>query len=320
MRECNRSALFSKRVYWTTIPFLAVAMIVTTAIAGLPGIYLLKRSVGPDKIDAALTSYVFIAIATIVAEGIFFALGIWIIWRLMRRIVSLTDEMQMMTRSVLHDISTPLAHIQHKIDLFGDPDADPAEIRESVTDSCTHILHVIRLSGEISRTYEGLDREGAEPTDFAEIVRTTCEIFEAAAADKGVKLVCTTPSSPAIITAHAYRLQRLIGNLLDNALKFTPAGGKIDVTLSASTYDLCLSVSDTGIGMTPEERAHIFERFYRADKSRHTPGFGLGLTLVHAIVAFYRGTISVTSAPARGTTFAITLPKAEATSARKDTH
>lgn len=311
MRECNRSAIFSKRVYWTTIPFLAIAMIVTTAIAGLPGIYLLKQSVGPDKIDAALKSYVFIALATIAAEGIFFALGIWIIWRLMRRIASLTDEMQMMTRSVLHDISTPVAHIQHKIDLMEEAGADLAGIKESVTDSCTHILRVIRLSGEISRTYEGLDREGATPVDFAEIVRTTCEIFEAAAADKGIGLVCQTPSTPAIITAHAYRLQRIVGNLLDNALKFTPAGGKIDVTLSTSAYDLCLSVSDTGIGMTPEERAHIFERFYRADKSRHTPGFGLGLTLVHAIVAFYRGTISVTSAPSRGTTFTISLPTVE---------
>ena len=312
MRECNRSSFFSKRVYWTTIPFLAVAMIVTTAIAGLPGLWLLKRSVGPDKIDAALTSYIFIALATIVAEGIFFALGIWIIWRLMRRIVSLTDEMQMMTRSVLHDISTPVSHIQHKIDLLEESGAeDLAEIRSSVSESCTHILRVIRLSGEISRTYEGLDRDGAEPTDFAEIVRTTCDIFEPAAADKGIRLTCKTPDAPAIITAHAYRLQRLIGNLLDNALKFTPAGGEINVVLSTSASDLYLTVSDTGIGMTPEERAHIFERFYRADKSRHTPGFGLGLTLVHAIVAFYRGTISVTSAPTRGTTFTISLPTVE---------
>lgn len=311
MREYNRSTFFSKRVYWTTIPFLAVAMIVTTAIAGLPGIWLLKRAVGPDKIDAALTSYVFIAIATIVAEGIFFALGIWIIWRLMRRIVSLTDEMQMMTRSVLHDISTPVSHIQHKIDLLEESGADLAEIRSSVSESCTHILRVIRLSGEISRTYEGLDRDGAEPTDFAEIVRTTCDIFEPAAADKGIRLTCKTPDAPAIITAHAYRLQRLIGNLLDNALKFTPAGGEINVVLSTSASDLNLIVADTGIGMTPEEQSHVFERFYRADKSRHTPGFGLGLTLVHATVAFYRGTISVTSAPTRGTTFTISSPTVE---------
>ena len=311
MREYNRSTFFSKRVYWTTIPFLAVAMIVTTAIAGLPGIWLLKRAVGPDKIDAALTSYIFIALATIVAEGIFFALGIWIIWRLMRRIVSLTDEMQMMTRSVLHDISTPVSHIQHKIDLLEESGADLAEIRSSVSESCTHILRVIRLSGEISRTYEGLDRDGAEPTDFAEIVRTTCDIFEPAAADKGIRLTCKTPDAPAIITAHAYRLQRLIGNLLDNALKFTPAGGEINVVLSTSASDLNLIVADTGIGMTPEEQSHVFERFYRADKSRHTPGFGLGLTLVHATVAFYRGTISVTSAPTRGTTFTISLPTVE---------
>lgn len=309
MRETRRSALFSRRAYWTTIPFLAIAMIVTTAIAGLPGIFLLKAAVGPENLAAALKSYAFIALATIIAEALFFACGIWIIWRLMRRIASLTDEMQMMTRSVLHDISTPVSHIQHEIDRLSEPGTDVSEVSESVSDSCKHILRVIRLSGEISRTYEGLDREGAEPTDFAEIVRTSCEIFEAAAEDKGIRLVCNAPSAPAIITAHAYRLQRLIGNLLDNAVKFTPAGGKIDVTLSTSTSDLNLIVSDTGIGMTDEERAHVFERFYRADKSRHSPGFGLGLTLVHAIVNFYHGDITVDSTPGHGTTFTITLPK-----------
>jgi len=303
--ETRRISFFSKRVYWTTIPFLAAAMIVTTAIAGIPGLVLLMRSVGPDMADAALASYVVIALATIVAEGVFFVVGIWIIWRLMRRITSLTDEMQTMTRSVLHDISTPVSHIRHKVDLLGEPDADVAGIRDSVTESCSHILSVIRLSGEISRTYEGLDREGAEPVDFAETVRAACDLFEAAAAEKGVALVCETPSDPVVVTAHTYRLQRLVGNLVDNALKFTPSGGRITVTLSAEGPRLV--VSDTGIGMTAEEKARVFERFYRADKSRHTPGFGLGLTLVHAIVAFYRGRIEVDTTPGRGTTFTVTL-------------
>ena len=305
--EPGPSAFFSKHVYWTVIPLLALAMFVTTAVAGIPGIFLLKNAVGPDRIGYVYVSYGIIAGSTIVLECLFFYTGIYLVWKLTRRIKSLTDEMQTLTRSVLHDISTPVSHIQHKVDLLTDHDADPAAIQADISNSCANILKIVRLSSEISRTYEGLDRSGAEPVDFAAIVRDACDIFGAAAEDKGVALVCDVPGVPVTLTAHTYRLQRLVGNLIDNAIKFTPAGGRVDVTLDCKGANVVLKVVDTGIGMTAGEQALVFQRFYRADKSRGTPGSGLGLSLVHAIVSFYHGTIAIQSEPNKGTTFTVTL-------------
>ena len=307
-REQSPVSFLSRRIYWTVIPFLALAMLVTTAVAGIPGIFLLKDAVGPERIAYVYVCYGVIALSTIVLEGLFFHSGIYLVWKLTKRITSLTDEMQTLTRSVLHDISTPISHIQHQADRLADPQADRESIRADISASCANVLKVVRLSSEISRTYEGLDRSGAGPVDFAEVVRDACDIFGAAAEDMGLVLARDVPAGPVLLTAHTYRLQRLVGNLIDNAIKFTPAGGRIDVTLECNGANVILKVADTGIGMTADEQALAFQRFYRADKSRTTSGSGLGLSLVHAIVGFYHGTIKVESAPGRGTTFTVTLP------------
>ena len=306
--EPGPSAFFSKRVYWTIVPFIALAMIITTSVAGIPGIILYRNSLGPAHLGEVIRTYATIILATAAVEGLFLFGGIWLVWRLLKRITSLTDEMQMLTRSVLHDLSTPVSHIQHQADLIGESGTDAEAVRAEISASCSRILKVVRLSAEISKTYEGLDRSGAEPVDFTAIVRDACDIFGAAAEDKGVALVCDVPSAPATLTAHTYRLQRLVGNLIDNAIKFTPAGGRVDVTLGCKGTSVVLKVIDTGIGMTADEQALAFERFYRADKSRGTPGSGLGLSLVHAIVSFYHGKIDIVSAPNCGTTFTVMLP------------
>lgn len=307
--EKRVGAFFSKKVYWSIVPFLALAMIVTTAVAGIPGIYFYWQSIGREHAATVIHCYTIVTLATIALEGLFCFLGSWLVWRLIKRITALTDEMQSLTRSVLHDLSTPVAHIEHQADLLGEADADEAAIKAEISASCANILKVVRLSAEISRTYEGLDCEGATRVDFAAIVLDSCAIFEAAAAERGLRLTCRVPDFPVCLNAHDYRLQRLVSNLIDNAIKFTPSGGEITVTLTSSVKQVSLTVADTGIGMTVEEQSRIFERFYRADKSRHQPGSGLGLTLVHAIVGFYHGDIAVDSTPGRGTTFTVTLPR-----------
>jgi signal transduction histidine kinase len=106
-------------------------------------------------------------------------------------------------------------------------------------------------------------------------------------------------------------IQRTLSNLLDNAIKYTPSGGKIDVALMQnSSGTVLISVSDTGIGISPEELPHIFDRFYRADQSRSTAGIGLGLSLSRAIARAHGGDIKTTSVPGKGSSFTITLPKA----------
>ena len=118
----------------------------------------------------------------------------------------------------------------------------------------------------------------------------------------------TLPDEPIVVPAHKAKLQSLVSNLLENALKFTPRGGTITVAAAKTDSGINLTVSDTGCGISETDLPHIYERFYRADSSRHEPGSGLGLSLVHSIVTFYNGTIRCDSVPNRGTTFAVMLP------------
>jgi signal transduction histidine kinase len=105
-------------------------------------------------------------------------------------------------------------------------------------------------------------------------------------------------------------IQRMIANLLDNAIKYTPAGGKIEVAVdSKNELTLQLNVRDNGIGISKEDLPHIFERFYRCDPSRSQAGTGLGLSLAKAIATAHGGDITVSSISDQGSTFSVTLPK-----------
>jgi signal transduction histidine kinase len=105
-------------------------------------------------------------------------------------------------------------------------------------------------------------------------------------------------------------LQRMLANLIDNALNYTPPEGSVTISVTREGAFGIIAVQDTGIGIAPEELPHIFRRFYRCDRSRSRPGTGLGLTLVEAIVRSHQGRIAVTSTPDSGTTFTVTLPGA----------
>jgi signal transduction histidine kinase len=139
--------------------------------------------------------------------------------------------------------------------------------------------------------------------------------MEAVAAARGVALACEAPGR-AVVTGDAGWLERLLLILLDNAIKFTPAEGRVVLTVSRARAMVQLSVSDTGTGIPPDAMAHLFEPFYRADpaRSRQTEGAGLGLALARWIVDRHRGTLDVRSRPGEGSTFTLHLPLAPAES------
>jgi signal transduction histidine kinase len=111
------------------------------------------------------------------------------------------------------------------------------------------------------------------------------------------------------ISGDARMVQRLIANLIDNALKYTPAGGSVDIAVSPNAGGgTVITVQDTGIGISPEDLPRIFERFYRCDQSRSVAGTGLGLSLARAIARAHGGEITVTSRPGAGSVFRVTLP------------
>jgi signal transduction histidine kinase len=124
-------------------------------------------------------------------------------------------------------------------------------------------------------------------------------------------LAAPAPDAGPVLSADADRLSQAVINLLSNALKFTPAGGAVDVRVEASPAGAYIGVADTGVGIEPDDLSRVFERLYRADssRSRSTGGAGIGLSIAKAIVEAHGGTIAAASEPGRGTEFRISLPK-----------
>jgi signal transduction histidine kinase len=146
--------------------------------------------------------------------------------------------------------------------------------------------------------------------DFAELVRTTVEHMRLLADEK--KLTLKVKAADAIqVEGDQSRLQQVVVNLLDNAIKYTPEGGSVSVDAQADGDKAVLTVTDTGIGIPQEAQGHIFERFYRTDKARSRPlgGTGLGLSIVKSIGAAHGGRVSVQSSEGRGSTFRFEIPR-----------
>jgi signal transduction histidine kinase len=135
------------------------------------------------------------------------------------------------------------------------------------------------------------------------------EVIQAEAEARGIMLTLDLPETPLPFPAIEEDMLRLLGNLLENAVKYTPSGGTVSLALKASESQITIVVSDTGIGISPEAMPHIFDEFYRAAnvKELGTEGTGLGLSLVKRIVDLYQGQVHVESELGRGTTFTVTL-------------
>jgi signal transduction histidine kinase len=158
------------------------------------------------------------------------------------------------------------------------------------------------------------DRLPQHPTaelNLAELVRRVVEINQPEAEAQGVSLTVELPDAPVPFRTTDEDVYRLVGNLIENAVKYTPPGGQVSVRVRSEASRVTLIVSDTGVGISPEALPHIFEEFYRAAnvKEMGTEGTGLGLSLVKRIVDLYGGEVFVGSELGRGTTFTVTLPR-----------
>ena len=303
-------------LYRTLIPAICAFMITVTGVAVVLGWRVFAAALGDGHLQDVIREYFWIILWTGVAEGICLFVGIFILHRLassFNRLFAAQDarlrELRDLTTNVLHDLRTPLTQISGDAESVCRGETDATDAAARTLDSCRTIIRLIDTNAEITRTNAGVQSAPAQDLDFRDIVTESVELFRPVAEMKSIRLVSQTPDSPVSFRGHPDKLQRVVGNLIDNALKFTPEGGEVKVVLSASTSDLRLSVSDTGIGMMSETASRVFERFYRADESRHEPGFGLGLSLVKAIVNYYGGNILCTSAPGQGSTFTVELPR-----------
>ncbi|MEO6061130.1 MAG: ATP-binding protein, partial [Thermoflexales bacterium] len=153
-----------------------------------------------------------------------------------------------------------------------------------------------------------------EIVDIGALVAVVLERLGGIAEVKSIRLIGPSPAAgeAALVHGDRVRLQRLITNLVDNALRYTPEGGTIEARVSAGRAELRVDIQDTGIGIAPEHIDRVFDRFFRADaaRDRESGGTGLGLAIAKAIVDGHNGTLSVKSQLGRGTCFTICLPSA----------
>jgi signal transduction histidine kinase len=161
---------------------------------------------------------------------------------------------------------------------------------------------------DISEAETGLMKLDLQPVRLDEVVRDAIELFEFVAQEKQI-IVTTALSSDLVVRADRNRLRQVLVNLLDNAIKYSASGGRVEISAEARADEVMIMVTDTGTGIPAEEIPRIWERLYRGDKSRSQRGLGLGLSLVRAIIKAHGGRIEVRSTVGKGSSFVIHLPK-----------
>jgi len=163
---------------------------------------------------------------------------------------------------------------------------------------------------EIAKTDSGAAELDLLPLDIREIIEEAADLFGPVAEHRAIDIRLNKPSQAVMVLGDRSRLQRVVANLLDNAIKYTPRGGTITLSVKLDTGNVRVEISDTGIGINENDIPHIFERFYRGDISRSTAGSGLGLSLALAIIRAHGGDITVKSSE-HGSTFAFFLPTSQ---------
>ena len=231
-------------------------------------------------------------------------------------IISLERLKRDLVANVSHELQTPLTAIKGYAETLESEMAaksgDYLKIILRNTDRLIAIVRDLLLLSELEDLQERASAPPFEAVDLKALLDNTFKIFEPKAKDKGLTLSFRGPAGGLRVSGDAFKLEQMVINLIDNAIKYTEQGG-VTVRLAADGSTAIIEVEDTGIGIAREHLPRVFERFYVVDKSRSKSlgGTGLGLSIVKHIVQMHKGEISVDSRPGRGTTFTIRLPLAE---------
>lgn len=233
---------------------------------------------------------------------------------MIRRLEGSFQHTQRFLADASHELRTPLTMIQAELETLIEPPATDPAVREragSALEEVERLRRIVEGLFALTRLDAGEAREQAAVFDLAELGSTTTDQMCLLAEDKGIAIHCHATGRTRVRGDRA-RLKQVIVNLLDNAIKYTPPGGRIDVHVRSEGGQAILEVTDNGVGIPADCLDRVFERFFRADKarSRELGGAGLGLSIVKSICVAHHGTVSVRSEEGRGSRFTVRLPLA----------
>ena len=232
---------------------------------------------------------------------------------LLSRLDQTFESMRRFVADASHELRTPISVIRGEADVALGHERSPAEYRESLAIVLDESRRLSRRGDDLlnlARADAGHVKLQVREFYFNDLLAECCRSVQALAGARGIKLECRC-AEDVVYRGDEELLRRLVVNLLDNAIRYTPPRGQVKASLSARGGELRIQVSDTGAGIPKDAVPHVFDRFYRADeaRSRQDGGFGLGLAIVKWIAESHQGGVDLDSRPGQGTTFTVTLPR-----------
>jgi heavy metal sensor kinase len=229
------------------------------------------------------------------------------------RIEDAFKRIMQFTADASHELRTPLCSMKGEIEVTLSQERNAEEYRKTLIDCGEKLEELVKLLNGLlllARADSGEEVVQSAPLALDELLITLSDFFDPLARQKGITLSLERVEN-AQVMGDKTLLQQLFTNLIDNAIKYTPEGGKITVRMNTDSEMVEISVVDTGIGIPADDLPHIFKRFYRVDqsRSREAGGSGLGLSICHFIVEAHRGRIKVESEVNRGSAFTVYLPR-----------